>query len=219
MRSIKVGDLKIDMATYPRQCVDNGHVFAMIEAIKVGVKLPPIVIEVDTLRVVDGVHRVTALKEYDGHGAEIECIEKTYVDDREFFLDCLKYNSSHGKNLTRMDRERIVEIGSTLGIDDALLATSLVVSEQFVGTLKSGAVVGQLTAATMLPPPRDRNTNRRHEVGDGNEYMPEIARIERATEIILRIDWSGDVPQALVDAVIECRDAALKEFPLEQVEA
>src|SRR5688572_26888007 len=109
MRTYPARELIIDKDVYPRREVDGDHVFNLMEAIRTGAEVPPIVICKISKRVVDGVHRLTALQRLHGADYEVECIEKTYKNDAELFLDAIKYNSSHGRHLSRDDRARIAE--------------------------------------------------------------------------------------------------------------
>lgn len=144
MRAYKVSDLVIDMTVYPRKEVDGDHVFNIMEAMRAGVKFPPVIICKLTKRIVDGAHRVTAASRLAETLDDIDCIEKTYANDQEFFLDAIKYNASNGRNLTRDDRARIAVIGEQLKIDDRRLASTLSVSESIIGGLRAAEYGGCL---------------------------------------------------------------------------
>lgn len=148
MRRVQLGSLIIDMGVYPRTEVDADHVFNLAEAFRAGAKFPPVVVCSKSLRVVDGAHRVAALQRSLGSSGEIEVIEKRYANDRDFFLDAIKLNSSHGKNLTREDRQRVSELGQALTIDVQVLGSALQMSFPAVNALSvsRGMFSGELSA-------------------------------------------------------------------------
>jgi hypothetical protein len=154
MRTYLASELIIDPKVYPRREVDGDHVFNLMEALRARCTLPPLIVCKVSKRIVDGAHRLTAIQRFSGADTDIECIEKTYKNDAELFLDAIKYNASNGRNLTRDDRVRIAELGETLGIDDDRLAKSLSVSEAVLGGLKAAAAHGELTPSTS--PTRDK---------------------------------------------------------------
>lgn len=62
MRSLNTAELILDYGLYPRHSIDSQHVSYMVESIRAGVALPPVVIDKKSKRVVDGFHRVTAFQ-------------------------------------------------------------------------------------------------------------------------------------------------------------
>lgn len=118
-RMVRLSELVIDWDVYPRKEVDQSHVESILFAIESGDRLPPIVVEKSTKRIVDGVHRYMAYGRRAGgkSDAEIEVVEKRYSSERELFLDCVRLNSGHGKRLTEADRLEITHKATRLAID------------------------------------------------------------------------------------------------------
>jgi ParB-like chromosome segregation protein Spo0J len=55
-------ELMIDFNLYPRHAIDSTHVNDLLNALKAGAKLPPVVINQQDKRVVDGFHRLAMYK-------------------------------------------------------------------------------------------------------------------------------------------------------------
>lgn len=223
--------LIVDHRVYPRDGVDGDHVFNLMEALRSGAKLPPPVICKTSLRIVDGVHRVTAWQRIASPDVEIECVAKSYANDAELFLDAVKYNSAHGRHLSRDDRARIAQLGDQLKVDETRLAAALLISVACLGglrasnmihnaELRSKATVPATTRAfakrplCMLDGGRNKTRNTYTLSGHADEYAAEVARLQRAKEIVDRINWD-DAPGNLLEALIELRESCLAALPME----
>ena len=68
---------------------------------------------------------------------ETDCIEKSYPNDAELFLDAMRYNSSHGKMMDTHDKVHCLILGERLGVDPALMASALNISIEKIGKLKT----------------------------------------------------------------------------------
>lgn len=148
MRTMSCSELNRDESVYPRTAIDDEHVFSMSEAIHSGVTMPPVIACSKTFRVVDGFHRIAAAMNVYGATATVEVLVKDYASDAEIFADAVRYNASHGRNLTLADRARCVDAAARLGIDDAILADAMHVNPLSFGGLRarsfrSVALVGQ----------------------------------------------------------------------------
>ncbi len=108
--------LVLDWSLYPRHDVDQGQVGYMVEALRAGHELPPIVADKVSLRIIDGFHRYRAFSEVLGKEASIPVVLKPYTSEAEMFEDAMRYNASHGKNLTTFDRARCMMIAERLEI-------------------------------------------------------------------------------------------------------
>ncbi len=137
MRTMPASELVFDPTVYPRHEVDGDHVFNMVEAIRANVKFPPIVICRKSKRIVDGVHRHRANTRLCGADCAVPVVEKDYANDKDLFLDAVRYNALHGKNLARDDRVKIAEIGDRLKIDKSKLGDALKISQSVLGGLAS----------------------------------------------------------------------------------
>lgn len=137
MRKLKCSQLVLDFDFYPRAQVDSQHVAYMVEAMKAGSEFPPVVICKKTKRVADGFHRVRARQRHDGPDAEIQVVEKTYRNDAELFLDAMRYNAAHGRNLTQYDRAHCAILAVNLGLDDEAIAGALHVPAEKIGELRA----------------------------------------------------------------------------------
>lgn len=148
MITLKLAELVFDTTIYPRHNVDLFHVNEIRRAIKAKTEMPPIVAERRTHRVVDGFHRGKAyIAEY-GLSHEVEAVEKTYRNEKELFLDAIRYNASHGKNFDTHDKTHCIILAQQFGIDDGDLAGVLHVDPDYIGELRVDrtARVGKLSA-------------------------------------------------------------------------
>jgi hypothetical protein len=135
-RMIVVAELVFDYNFYPRNQIDSAHVRSIKLAREAGIHLPPIVIDKATKRIVDGFHRVRDIQLEDKNG-KIRCIEKTYANDAEMFLDAMRLNAGHGRNLTIYDRTHAILIAGKLGLDNSAIADALGMTMDRVGELRT----------------------------------------------------------------------------------
>jgi len=103
---IALSELVMDYDLYPRVAIDTTHVAAMREAYRGGVHFPPIVADAASKRITDGFHRTRVWFHELGQDAEVAVILKPYKNDAEMFLDAMRLNAAHGKNLSPFDRAR-----------------------------------------------------------------------------------------------------------------
>lgn len=151
MKKINVAEIILDYDLYPRSKVDSQHVGYMIEAMKAGVKLPPVVIDLETKKATDGFHRITGYRRHYGNDHMVNVIVKKYASEQEMFLDAIKYNADHGRMLTTEDRVRCAIKAGELHIPDDELATVLQITMDKLGTLKVDRV-----AKEVIPVPSTR---------------------------------------------------------------
>ena len=147
MRQVKVCELVYDYTMYPRASIDSYHVSEIVQAMTAGLEMPPVVIDKATKRIVDGFHRCTAALRCHDTDATIMVVEKTYRSEQQMFLDAVRYNSAHGRNLSTYDRARCAIQAANLEIDDALLAGVLHMDVEAIDKLRRhrSAMAGKLT--------------------------------------------------------------------------
>ena len=80
MRSILVSALMLDYNLYPRHVVDEQHVHYIVEAMRSGAEMPPVVADKRSKRVIDGFHRVTAVKKMHGDSQRHDFVTVHNVD-------------------------------------------------------------------------------------------------------------------------------------------
>ena len=118
-RTVKLTAVKKDELMYPRYRIDLGVVAKYMEAMDSGAVFPPITVD-QNMRVMDGVHRLTA---YEKRQVEEVTVEVQRVrDDSEFFRRSLEMNSSHGRQFTQIDYAHMILRGRELGIDEKTIA-------------------------------------------------------------------------------------------------
>lgn len=145
MRQMPIADLVLDFDFYPRSSVDKQHVHYMAEAISAGAELPPVIIDRKSKRVVDGFHRVRAYARLKGPKCKIEVVEKTYRDERQLFLDAMRYNANHGRMLSTYDRVHCLLRCDRLNIRTDDVASALNLTASAIETLRKervGKLVG-----------------------------------------------------------------------------
>jgi hypothetical protein len=97
----------------------------MREALEAGVTLPPVVVNKEDMRVVDGFHRVTTVLDLYGDDAEIEADVRSYESEGEMFLDAGRYNSKHGLPMSPMDRAHFILRARRMRIPAPAIAQAL----------------------------------------------------------------------------------------------
>lgn len=136
---------------FPRASKSSNLVRQFAEALRAGVVLPPIVVERETSRIVDGFHRVEASKKVYGPEALIDVVERDYADEAEMFLDVMRLNSAHGSRLAPYDQLRCIGIAQELSIDPARVAGALSVTPSYLGELSSRRLGTELTTRSPIP--------------------------------------------------------------------
>lgn len=135
-KTMPAAELVIDFNIYPRHHVDRTNVRAIKEAIVSGEELPAVVADAASLRVIDGVHRVTGNLEID-ENARIKVALVDYADEGEMFLDAVRRNARHGVKLSNYDRARVIHVAERLGIDDDAVAGALATTVDVTARLKA----------------------------------------------------------------------------------
>ena len=145
-RKIKASLLVKDFSLYPRAQVDPYHVNAMAESLRAEHTLPPILVDKESLRIVDGFHRVTAWQKVYGLDVEVEAVLKAYTSDAAIFAEAMTLNSIHGRTLTTFDKVRCLTLGEQYGLTRDTIATSLHITRT-----KADNLVLTRVSATGLP--------------------------------------------------------------------
>jgi len=125
VKRMKAAELVLDFALYARQRVDDYHINEMVESLRAGSILPPVVADEASKRVVDGFHRIRAVQRLYKEKAEIDVRLKKYASESEIYEDAMKLNSTHGRNLTSYDKAHCILKGRELGMSDGHIADAL----------------------------------------------------------------------------------------------
>lgn len=122
---VKVSELVFDFNLYPRQQIDAGHLRNMMTAREAGIEFPPIYADRKSKRITDGFHRASLARRMHKEKAEIQVIFVDYESDQAMFLDALRRNASHGRNLTTYDRTHAIILADNLGLTHDVVAEAL----------------------------------------------------------------------------------------------
>jgi hypothetical protein len=136
MRKMKVSKLLLDYDLYPRERIDPYNVNQMVEALKAGLELPPIIVDRKSKRVVDGFHRVRAHQKLYGADAEILAEVKDYPSDAVMFADAVRLNAGHGRQLSSYDRARCIAKAESLKIEPEVISSMLNMTPYSIAEMK-----------------------------------------------------------------------------------
>ncbi|MFW6174001.1 MAG: ParB N-terminal domain-containing protein [Elusimicrobiota bacterium] len=104
---VKIDEIYFDEELYPRSAYNwqTGYIYS--QSMKAGAKFPPITIALykGTKYLVDGKHRLEAYKI--NKKKEIEAVIYTGWNRKKIFLEAVKANIAHGRNLSPYERRRI----------------------------------------------------------------------------------------------------------------
>ena len=111
MEMVKASKLVQDFDLYPRDAVDGANVARLREALSAGATLPPLVVDGESWRIVDGFHRYRALVAEYGVDVEIECEVVAFESEADIWREATRRNAKHGRQLAPFDRTRIIVRG------------------------------------------------------------------------------------------------------------
>jgi hypothetical protein len=135
-RTLPLAKLVEDMALYPRHVVDDIHVARLVEALRAGAQLPPVIAEAKSNRIVDGWHRVRAYRKFLGPEASIDVEVRTYKNEADLLADAIRLNSAHGRPFDRVDQVRIVHLAEETGLPTEVVSRLLQVTTDRVLKLR-----------------------------------------------------------------------------------
>lgn len=125
IKQVKLGELVEDLTVYPRGSVSEVRVADLCYALDAGARLPPPVIDKTTRKIVDGFHRVRALRRRLGDSGVTGADVREFAGAAEMLLESSRLNSLHGLPLGRYD-QRVVHVkASALGASDDQIASAL----------------------------------------------------------------------------------------------
>src|SRR5262249_16250102 len=110
--------LVMDKRVYPRAEVSKQRVGRLADAIRAGARLPPIIADSATRRVVDGNHRCHAYLLVNGPDATAEVEWRRYDSDAALFADAAAINAVQGEPLSGIDIAHCLAVAKQLGVSD-----------------------------------------------------------------------------------------------------
>jgi hypothetical protein len=146
-----IASIRRDGSTQIRAALDEATVAAYAEAIKAGVKLPPVRVWDDkkTLWLSDGFHRVEARLRA---GGEIIEVEREVGGRREALLDAIGANAAHGLPRSNADKRRAIEAmladPEWVTWTDRRIAAAAHVGHELVARVREESIGGNAIAPT-----------------------------------------------------------------------
>lgn len=132
---VALADLVEDLDLYPRTQVSSVNVSNLVAALQAGCALPTPVVDRESKRIIDGVHRCRAYRREFGPEASIEVEFQDFESDVEMFAAAVRLNTSHGLPLQEIEKRRIVLRMRDMGADPDAIATVLRVTPDRVQRL------------------------------------------------------------------------------------
>jgi hypothetical protein len=146
-----IASIRRDGGTQIRAALDEATVAAYAEAIKAGVKLPPVRVFDDkkTLWLSDGFHRVEARLRA---GGDIVEVERLVGGKREALLDAIGANATHGLPRSNADKRRAIEAmladPEWVTWTDRRIAAAAHVGHELVARVREETIGGNAIAPT-----------------------------------------------------------------------
>lgn len=134
--TVLISDLDLDQRLYVRRGgVDPYHVSKLAKLLKNGEKLPPVVYDEKSKRLVDGFHRVAAWERVNGLDCPIPARSVRYASDSAI-LEAGHVLNKHGKPLTSADLAHCAIVGRSIGMtDEETMAMLRMDAEDFMDLL------------------------------------------------------------------------------------
>lgn len=144
---INISDLIMDWNIYPRHEESSVKVTEYFNALQAGAVFPPIRVDNETQKVVDGFHRLRVHKR--AKLDEIEAEFYSFESEAEMVFWGIRWNVQHGLRLSRYDQSRCLNIGRIYGLDDGEIAEALCLTIDKITKLEADRV--RLHADTKMP--------------------------------------------------------------------
>lgn len=125
MVKMRVAELVFDFSIYPRTQISSVHVTELRDALDAGVSLPPIIVDKDSKRIVDGFHRVMAVRRRDKEKAVIEVVLVSYKNTGALIAAAIEANSQHGRALSVYEKTRCIILAEEAGVSRARVLKAL----------------------------------------------------------------------------------------------
>jgi hypothetical protein len=116
MPKVSVSQLVEDFDLYPRTSVSDIYINELAEALRAGMVLPPIWVDKESKRIVDGLHRSRAHAKVFGPDAKINVQWKQYESEGELLADAIATNANHGRRMCKKDIVRCAHLGGKHGL-------------------------------------------------------------------------------------------------------
>lgn len=183
---MKLADIIIDETIYPRTQVNLYAVQQMVHALKSGAVFPPLIVEAETHRLIDGRHRREA---YTREGVDkIAVTEKVYASEADAYADAVRLNIGHGQSLDQYSVRAAVARLIEFGYERAAISEVVRVPVDHLETIVKGFAVaptGQPVALKgglrhMAGQPlseKQMNVNRSYAGGKATFYARQVADI------------------------------------------
>jgi len=128
---IKLDEIIFDKEIYPRDRINWYKVAEYVEAIQAGEQFPPLIVEKNSKKILDGIHRFYAYRKTGVEEVEVEFRE---VNEKRLMLVAGMLNSRHGLPLSYSEKRYVAM--ETAKLDESItqveLAKSLGVSQQTI---------------------------------------------------------------------------------------
>jgi len=125
IKQVKICSIVLDFALYPRADVDMYNVNRLVESLEAGAEFPPIILDAESLRAVDGFHRTRAYEKVFGPDHEVACELRKYASEKEMILDAIKLNAHHGRAMSSYDRARAMSKALGFGAKHPEIAAAM----------------------------------------------------------------------------------------------
>lgn len=137
LQRLPLGDLVLDFSLSPRSTLDVIHTSQLIRALDAqGVEVfPPVVVDAASLRVVDGMHRVTAYRRRLTPDTPIPCDVRQYASEADVWLDAVRANARHGRALSPWERANAFRRALELGVSRETVADAIAVRVDYLDTI------------------------------------------------------------------------------------
>lgn len=122
---IRAIDLVFDETIYPRNMINEIHVNEIAEALRMGMILPPPVIDKKTNRIADGWHRVRSHIKVEGEETTIDCDVREFKSDKELFLFAIEANATHGLRYNAIEQTKCILRAEEMGITREIVAKAM----------------------------------------------------------------------------------------------
>lgn len=209
--NIKAAALVLDYGVYPRHQLSDLNLRRISAALELGEKMPAVVADSKTKRVVDGFHRVTATLRNDPDGSvPVELVD--YPDDSSLFLDAVRRNARHGEALTPFDHARVVLVADEFKIGREelamALATPLATLEKMKVSRSAKRVDGSpiVIKRSLRPLAGTTLTVRQEEINSKASGWSAIFHAEQIVMLIEAgvVDFSNEATRIAFSKVLDC---------------